>query len=240
MAKRKVLITGASKGIGLATAKRLAQNGFDVVGFSRSQPQDFPGRWVRCDISDLEASQTVLGELLAEGPIDCLVNNAGLPSVDKFGEVPLQQLRDSFELHAVSLLQFMQAVAPGMRTQQWGRIVNVLSTTLTGYSERTSYRAGKDAARSLTVSTALELARTGITVNGVAPGPTATAAYYGSNPPGSKSEKYWVERVPMGRFGREEEIAATTEFLLSEGAGFITGQVLFVDGGMSAGTVIEV
>lgn len=240
MSAKTVLITGASKGIGYAAARRLSGLGYEVIGWSRSEPADFPGRWMQCDISDPNAVQSTLDEVLAAGPVDCLLNNAAFPSKDKFGEIEIDQLMASLDVHARTVLQLMQGVSPGMKERGWGRIVNILTTTLTGYTERTCYRAGKEAVKSLTVSAALELAAHGITVNGVAPGPIATATYYAANPPGSPGERYWVGLVPMKRFGKEEEVSAAVEFFFSDSSSFVTGQILFVDGGMSVGTVIDV
>ncbi len=237
---KRALITGASKGLGLAVAERLQSLGYSVVGWSRSEPAEFPGEWLACDVSDSEAIAAALEATLAGGPIDCLLNSAALPSKDRFGEIGLDALTSSFDVHARAALQLMQGVAPGMRERGWGRIVNVLSTIMTGCTERTAYRAGKEAARSLTVSAALELAETGITVNGVAPGPLDTATFRNANPDGSRGSTYWLELVPMARFGREEEVSAAIEFFFSEQSSFITGQVLFVDGGMSVGRVIDV
>lgn len=236
MTKRTVLITGASKGIGLATAKRLAAKGYAVVGWSRNKPEgDFPGEWASCDISDREALGRELDALLARRQIDCLVNNAAWPFGDKFGEIELDQLSAALDFHVRSAVQTMQAVIPGMRERKWGRIVNLLTTLLSGATHRSCYRAAKAGVMSLTASAALELADLGITVNGVAPGPTATEAFYGPNPPGSAGESYFIQQVPMGRLGRPEEVAAAIDFFLSEDASFITGQLLYADGGMSVG-----
>jgi 3-oxoacyl-[acyl-carrier protein] reductase len=235
---RTVLVTGASKGIGLATCRLLATRGYRVLGISRSEPEHFPGQWYECDLSQPSAISSSLQDILKDGPVDCLVNNAALPSTDRFGEITLDQMKASLDFHVGSVLQLIQGLLPGMRERGCGRIVNILSTTLSGYTERTCYRAGKEALRSLTVSAALELATSGITVNAVAPGPVATETYYAANPPGSPGERYWISLVPMNRFGVEAEIAAAIAFFLCEESSFITGQVLYVDGGMSVGRVI--
>ena len=236
MQSRTFLITGASKGIGRALADRLAKSGHTVLGIARNADDaSFPGTLVPVDLGDREATDAVLAELSSRFAIDGVVNNVGLVRPQRLGEIGLDDLAEVLRVNLHPAVQAAQAILPGMRDRGWGRIVNISSLTILGMVERTAYAAAKAALVSFSRSWALELATSGITVNAVAPGPTETELFRANNAPGSAGEARYLAGVPMGRFGKPDEIAAAIAFLLSDDAGFITGQTLFVDGGASLG-----
>lgn len=164
-----------------------------------------------------------------------LINNVGLVRAEKLGEVDLDDLTAVLDLNLRPAVQLTQAFLPSMKQHNYGRIINITSLVVLGLPLRTSYSAAKAALISFTRTWATELAPTGITVNAVAPGPTETELFRDNNPSGSEGEKRYLAGIPMGRFGKPEEIAAAIAFFASDDAAFITGQNLFVDGGGSLG-----
>jgi NAD(P)-dependent dehydrogenase (short-subunit alcohol dehydrogenase family) len=237
MTVRTFLVTGASKGIGRALSHWLADAGHHVVGVARSgNGPDFPGDLIAVDLSDRAATDQALKDLVEKYDFDGVVNNVGFIRLGHVGEIDLDDLEHQLLHNLIPSVQTVQALLPGMRKRGWGRVVNVSSlVALGGHRHRTGYAGAKAAMISFTRSWALELAATGITVNSVAPGPTETELFRANTPVGSEAEQRFLSMVPMGRFGRPSELAAAIAFLLSEDAGFITGQTLFVDGGASIG-----
>ncbi|MFF5074148.1 SDR family oxidoreductase [Micromonospora olivasterospora] len=235
MTTRRMLITGASKGIGYSLAERLAGLGHELVGLARSAPAEFPGEFYEVNLADRRATDVALEKVLSGGPVDAVVNNAGIGRAGMIGAVDLDDLAELYDLHVRAAVQVTQAALPSMRARGWGRIVNVSSVVTVGLLDRTAYGAAKAALEFCSRAWANELGPAGITVNSVAPGPTETTLFWQHNPEGSESVARYRAASRVGRFGRPEEIAAAIAFLLSDEAGYITGQTLRVDGGGSLG-----
>ena len=228
------MITGASKGIGLATSRRLAKTGYQVIGIARNKPEeDFPGDFFSCDLSREQETEQLIQQLLARYEVDGLVNNLGAGGPQALGSIDLRVLKSLYDINVRTAVQMTQGLLEKMKEHRWGRIVNMASRAVFGVPGRTSYAAAKSALIGCTRVWALELAPLGITVNAVAPGPIETTSFRQIRPLGSLTEKELLTSIPMGRVGQPEEVAAAIEFLLSEEAGFITGQTLCVDGGGS-------
>src|SRR4051794_39045160 len=233
MSRRRVLITGASKGIGRAVAERVARGGDIPVGLARTRPATFPGEFHEVDLADRAETAKALDAVVAAGPIDAVVNNMGFVRLGRIGSIDLDHLFDTYDLNVRVAIQVVQAALPGMLAAGWGRIVNVTSLTTLGTPERTPYAAAKAALEACTRIWANELAAAGITVNSVAPGPTETEMYRERSPIGSERETRFLETIPLHRVGTPREIAHAICTLLDEDAGYITGQVIRADGGGS-------
>jgi 3-oxoacyl-[acyl-carrier protein] reductase len=235
MVKRTFLVTGASKGIGRALSNRLAAAGHHVVGVARGRDPSFPGTLASIDLDDNRASAEGFADLAQRHSFDGVVNNVGLARMHFLGEINLEDLDDILRVNLHPTIQTVQAILPTLRAKGWGRIVNVSSLTVVGIARRSAYAAAKAAVNSFTRTWAGELAESGITVNAVAPGPIETEMFRRYTPAGSEAEHRFLSLIPMRRLGTPEEIAATIAFLLSDEAGYITGQTIFVDGGGSIG-----
>jgi len=232
---RTVLVTGASRGIGFATASRFAAVGHRVLGLGRSPaPAGFPGTWHRIDLAadDLPVR---LGAIVAETPVDVLVNNAAGARMAPLGSVDLDDFDAVVRVNLTAALIATQAVLPHMRRQRWGRVVNISSRAALGKEGRGVYAATKAGLMGFTRTWAIETAADGITVNCVAPGPIETEMFQSHNPPESPATRAILASVPMKRMGRPEEVADAIAYFAGEPASFVTGQVLYVCGGLTIG-----
>ena len=235
MSKRRVLVTGASKGIGRAVVDRLAGSGYEVIGLARTAPSDFPGQLHEVDLADRAATAETLEKIVDEGRVDAVVNTVGFARFGYIGSIDLDDLFTTYDMNVRTAVQVVQAVLPGMVDAGWGRIVNVTSLTTLGVAERTPYAASKAALETCTRIWAGELASTGITVNAVSPGPIETEMFRERSPAGSEREGRLLASIPLQRVGTPTEIAHVIATVLHEDAGYMTGQIVRVDGGGSIG-----
>jgi NAD(P)-dependent dehydrogenase (short-subunit alcohol dehydrogenase family) len=179
------------------------------------------------DLSDLS------GALSQQFEVGYLVNNAGVNRPGSIITVTDADLDAVWQLNVKAPIALIQAVLPGMRERRFGRIVNVSSRAILGKTERIAYVSSKGGLAALTRSLCLEVAGDGITVNTVAPGPVGTALFDNGHPLGSEKRAKVIASVPVKRIGTPLDVARSVAFFLSPDSGFITGQTLFVCGGVS-------
>jgi 3-oxoacyl-[acyl-carrier protein] reductase len=225
----RVLITGAAAGIGRAIADRCRAEGYDVVGIDRD------GDGIHADLSLPEATAAALEEALRGGPITRLVNNVGIVRPGLVEEQSFGDLEAVVALNMRCALQCLQALLPGMKTARFGRVVNISSRAALGKERRTVYAASKAALIGMAKVWALELGGHGITANAIGPGPIRTELFDSANPPNSPRTRAIIEAIPVGRMGAPADVANAAAFLLDARSGFVTGQVLYVCGGMTVG-----
>jgi len=230
---QRLLVTGGASGIGEAIARRGVDQGWDVTVIDRVAGE--VGRSVVADLSDTASTAAALDEALQDGPITRLVNNVGAVFPASLEDQELDDLDRSFAVNLRSAIQCTQALVPGMSESGFGRVVNMSSRAALGKELRTAYAAAKAGLIGVTRVWALELGARGITVNAIGPGPIATELFMAANPPESPRTRAIVESVPVGRLGTPEDIANAAGFFLDEGSGFVTGQVLYVCGGLTVG-----
>lgn len=231
------LVTGGSRGIGRAVVQRLLDEGYEVINFSRTAPKELlPGEiFESVDLSDAKRTREAAADWASKKDILNLVNNAGMIHVGKIEDIQIEDLDQMVALNMVAPLLLTQAVLPAMRANKYGRIINIGSRAALGKSGRTGYGGTKAGLVGMTRTWALETATQGITVNAIAPGPIETELFTASNHPDAPQTIKIRESVPVGRFGTPEEVAHAVCMLIDRRAGFITGQLLYVCGGLSVG-----
>ncbi len=237
--KKTVIVTGASKGIGRAILRRLSQDGYRVIGLARSRPADLGENeeFHLVDLADLGAARVLLERIAAESPVYGLVNNASAaPARHSLDGTAVSDMEDAFLLNLNAPLVCTQAVIAGMRERRQGRIVNLAARSALGMVNRTAYSAAKAGVIGMSRTWALELAQHNITVNVVAPGPVATEMFRTASPPEEPRTQAMMKSIPLQRVVEPSEVAHAVAFLMDSRAGTITGQTLFVDGGLSIST----
>jgi 2-hydroxycyclohexanecarboxyl-CoA dehydrogenase len=233
---KTALVTGGASGIGRAVAERLRSDGFRVAVIDLS-PTDPPGEGVShlADVTDRAQVDTAVAAIRQEfGPILVLVNAAGVEGFKKFSTMSFDEWSKVIDVNLNGVFHTIQAVLPDMVESGWGRIVNISSSsTHSGQPFMSHYVAAKSAVNGLTKSLALEYGPCGITVNAVPPGFVDTPMLRSAESRhllGGSVEDH-INRTPVRRVGRPEDIAAACSFFISEEASYITGQILGVNGG---------
>jgi NAD(P)-dependent dehydrogenase (short-subunit alcohol dehydrogenase family) len=232
-----VLVTAASRGIGRGIATRLAQDGYALVTLDRDPPAALlPNEiCINVDLADASATAQALAEAVARHAPTRLVNNAGTVRPAALEDTTIADLEAVVSLNLRCAIQCAQALLPAMKAARFGRIVNISSRAALGKELRTAYAATKAGVQGMTKTWALELGAHGITVNAIGPGPIATELFHRVNPADSPKTRAIIEGVPVQRLGTPEDIAHAAAYFLDARAGFVTGQVLYVCGGMTVG-----
>ena len=239
-ARGVALVTGTSTGIGAVICEHLLAAGHEVVALARRPtPIGHPRlHQLAVDLADRRATADAARELATKFAVTTFVHNAGVIRPALLADVDLDDLDAVTELHLGSTITLAQAVLPAMRAARYGRIVLLGSRGALGLATRSVYAATKAGMVGLARTWALELAADGITVNVVAPGPIrGTEMFHAVVPAESERERRLADAIPVRRLGTPEDVARAVDFFVDPGSGFVTGQVLYVCGGASVGTV---
>jgi 2-hydroxycyclohexanecarboxyl-CoA dehydrogenase len=245
LSQRTFLVTGAARGIGRAIARRLAEEGGAVGILDRDEAgaealaAELAGGGARAaaagaDVRDYEAVCAAVARLEQRlGPVFGLVNNAGWDRAANFVDTDPAFWRDVIDINLYGPLHVTRALLPGLLSRGAGRVVSIASDAgRVGSSGESVYAACKGGVIAFTKAVAREVARHGVTLNCVAPGPTDTDLLAGIDPSG-RLQQALARAIPLGRVGRPEDLPGAVAFLLSDDAAFVTGQTLSVSGGLT-------
>ena len=237
MTEKKVLLTGGSGGIGRAIAARLTQEAYQVINLDRVKPKSLESneQYIEVDLLDIEGTGAVLQDLAAQGDVLRVINNAGFIRPATLEDTTTEDFNAVIALNLQVPILVTQTLLPAMRRAQFGRIINIASRAALGKELRTAYSASKAGLLGMTRTWALESAADGVTVNAIGPGPVATELFLSGNPPDSPKTKQIMASIPVKRMGTPEDIAHAVSSLVDDRAGYITGQVLYVCGGLTVG-----
>ena len=231
------IVTGGAAGIGRAVVQALLEKGYDVFSLDQKTSSERHSRLqhVKVDLTDSEATRRVADEIAGKHQVTTLVHNAGVIRPALLPDVKLEDLDALVNLHLKAALILLQAALPAMKAAGYGRVVLVSSRAVLGLPTRTSYATTKAGMLGMARTWALELAPQGITVNVVAPGPIETDNFYSVVPRG-QGERV-AQAIPVKRLGQPGDVARAVMFFADRDAGFVTGQVLYVCGGTSVGSL---
>jgi NAD(P)-dependent dehydrogenase (short-subunit alcohol dehydrogenase family) len=239
-APRVAVVTGGSAGIGKAVCEDLLSQDYEVISLDLRPCEMHHPRLhgVEVDLTDREATAACVAELARRFAVTTVVHNAGAIRPALLADVRLHDLDALVELHLASAIQLVQAALPAMRAARFGRIVLLSSRAAVGLATRTAYSATKAGMLGMARTWALELAADGITVNVVAPGPIRTGMFHAVVEAGSDRERALAAAVPVRRLGEAADVARAVSFFVAPANGFVTGQVLYVCGGTSVGSLV--
>jgi 3-oxoacyl-[acyl-carrier protein] reductase len=239
---RNVIVTGASRGLGLAISKKLVASGFRVIGIARRESEDFNKAAVATpdalvfspyDLGDIDGMPELLKVIRkVHGPIYGLINNAGLGTEGLISAMPMKDIEQLIRINTLSPIALTRQAVRSMMSEGEGRIVNMSSIIAsTGYSALSVYAATKASMVGFTKSLARELGRAGITVNAVAPGFVETDMTDGLD---AEKKAKIARRSSLQRLAEADDVANAVDFLMGDGGRNITGTVLTVDAGNTA------